>query len=96
MRRSFSSSVLRFGPILTPYHISIDDKYVNCRKNNGWGVAYLASTNVSLKREKITNLIVIDSLLWCDIKIITSSGDSVYLRHFSGNDARQIKKLIHP
>lgn len=94
--KSFSSSILNFGPWLTPYHITIDDKYVKCRKNNGWGVAYLASTTVTMKKETITNLIIIDQLLWCDIRIITSSGDRVILSHFSRSDAEEIKQLIHP
>lgn len=92
---TFSSSVLRFGPILTPYHVSVDSKYVICRKNNGWGSLYLASTQVSLKKETITNVVTIDQLLWVDLKIITSSGDSVYLRHFKMRDAKRIGNLIH-
>ena len=92
---TFSSSISRFGPILTPYHVAIDDKYVVCRKNNGIGSIYLAQTQVSLKRETITNVVTIDQLLWVDLKIITSSGDSVYLSHFKMRDAKRILKLIH-
>lgn len=94
--KSFSSSILNFGPWLTPYHIDIEDTYVRCRKNNGFGVAYLTSTTVSLKKNKITNIMVIDQLFWCDIKIVTSSGEVLYLRHFSRGDAEEIKQLIHP
>ena len=91
----YSSSILRFGPILTPFHVSIDNKYVVCSKNNGIGSLYLASTQVSLKKETITNVVTIDQLLWVDLKITTSSGDSVYLRHFKMRDAQKILNLIH-
>lgn len=91
----FSSSILRFDPILTPFHVTIDNRYVVCRKNNGIGSLYLASTQVSLKKETITNVVTIDQLLWVDLKIITSSGDSVYLSHFKMTDAKRILNLIH-
>ena len=92
---AFSSSIMRFGPVLTPYHVVIDDKYVVCRKNNGLVSLYLASTKVSLKKETITNIVSVDQLLWIDLKIVTSSGEAVYLRHFKQKDAKRIMELIH-
>lgn len=94
--RSFSSSILRFGPWFTPYRINIDKETVTCSKNDGSRTAYLTKTMVSLKKSTITDIQIFDNLFWCDLKIITASGQPVYLRHFTGSDAMTIKALIHP
>lgn len=91
----FSSSILNFGPWLTPYWIEINNKYVICSKNNGFFNLYLATSKISLKKDNITDCAIIDNLFWCDIKIVTSSGQNVILKHFSMSDAEEILNLIH-
>ena len=53
---AFTSSIMRFGPVLTPYHVVIDDKYVVCRKNNG--LVFISTekyTNNSIQKYTILN-----------------------------------------
>lgn len=95
MTETFSSSILNFGPWLTPYKVIINDKYVVCSKNYGYSSLYLTTTKISMKKEMITNCVIIDNLLWHDIIIITSSGERVVLKHFNKSDAEEILRLIH-
>lgn len=95
MLEKFSSSILHFGPWLTPYKIEINDDYVICSKNDGLTSLYMTSTKVSLKISHITNVTLIDNLFWYNILIQTSSGDRVILKHFSMYNAEQILELIH-
>ena len=93
--KRFISSILNFGPWFTPYKVQIDEKYVVCSRNNGASNLYLTTSKVSIKKETITNYSIIDNLFWCDLKIISSSGERVILRHFSMTDAHEILSLIH-
>lgn len=95
MDRYFKSSILRFGPIFTPYHIIVGDNYITYYRNNGIGSLFLTSTSVSLKISKITNIIMYDKLFWNNLELITSSGVKLLLKHFTKEDVVDIKNLIH-
>jgi len=90
----FSSSILRFGPIFTPFRIEINDNHVLCTKNDGISSLFLTTTRVFLNKKKITNYSIIDNFFWCDIRITTSSGEYIYFKHFTMDDAINIQKLI--
>jgi hypothetical protein len=95
MKTFFKSSILRFGPIITPYNITISDSYVEYFKNNGFKDLFLTWTKISLKISEITNIVINYNILWCNIDLITSSGEYITVKHFSQADAENIKNLIH-
>jgi hypothetical protein len=92
--KHFKSSILRFGPIFTPYNVYIDKKSLTFRRNNGIGFLYLSTNEVTFKIMSITDIVILDEILWCNIKIINISGSSILLKHFTREDAMKIKELI--
>lgn len=92
--KRFTSSILNFGPILTPYRVDVDDNYVVCSRNNGFFSLYLTRSTICLKKKNINNYAIIDNLFWTNVVMVTSSGERVKLRHFSMGDAQEILSLI--
>lgn len=94
MEYQSKSSFTRGGNIITPEHLSIDDKYVRWRKNMGISRLFMASTNITVLRSKIVGIEVVNKIIGSDIIISTFGDITIRATCFTAEDAKQIRDIL--
>ncbi len=84
----------RFGDPTAPDIIIISDKYVEWRKNKGFGELWLSSDSVKIPSKRITGVHIHSKLIGCAIEITTQGFSSIYARHFRQSDAELIRDAL--
>jgi hypothetical protein len=91
MRYIFKSSISRFGSILTPHIIEIDDNFVVYRKRNK---SLINVDSISVPISKIAAIELNTSLIGTDIIIRSFGSGEIRAKNFTLGDAKKIKELI--
>lgn len=92
MRKEFVSSITRFGPILTPEKIIIDDSSVTYRRRNSHLIG-VDEITIPISR---VSAVEIDRQIWgATIKIIAFGAQSIVAKKFTWHDAKEIKRIIN-
>ena len=91
MKFVFKSSISRFGSILTPHIIEIDDHFIVYKKRN----KNLINVDIlSIPISKIAAIELNTALVGTDIIIRSVGLGEIRAKNFTLGDAKQIKELI--
>jgi hypothetical protein len=91
MKFIFKSSISRFGSILAPHIIEIDDHFVVYKKRNN----NLVNVDiVSIPISKISIIELNSSLVGTDVIIKSVGSGEIRAKNFTLGDAKKIKELI--
>ncbi|MDG1655700.1 MAG: hypothetical protein P8H60_00970 [Schleiferiaceae bacterium] len=92
MRREFTSSITRLGPILTPERIIIDDVSVTYRRRNQHLIG-VDEITIPLSR---VSAVEVDKHIWgATIKIIAFGAQSIIADKFTWSDAKEVQRIIN-
>ena len=92
MRREFTSSITRLGPILTPERIIIDDVSVTYRRRNQHLIG-VDEITIPLSR---VSAVEVDKNIWgATIKIIAFGAQSIIADKFTWSDAKEVQRIIN-
>ncbi len=94
MEYRFSSSFFRFGDPTAPEIIIITDELVTWKKNRSLDWLYLYSDSVSMARKNIDTVIIHSKIIGASIQINGYGMQSIYANHFTGGDAKAIRKIL--
>jgi len=94
MEYKFTSSVLKGGNAITPQILTINDHLVTWKLNKGASRLFLASNKITIVRNSIISVEIINKIIGADIVISTTGSASIYAQCFDKNDALFIKGLL--
>lgn len=94
MKEYFKSSFTRGGSILAPEIICIDDKNVTWTKNRGFDWLYLLKDSLTIKKDRITSVTIIDHLIGVSLYIMTNGESDMMIRNLKLEDAEKMKSLL--
>lgn len=86
MNLKFKSRITRFGSILTPHILEIDDNYFIYKKRN----MYLLPKIIITAIEEISNVEMKVLPLGTDVTITTIGGDKIVVKNLNKSDAETI------
>jgi len=90
--KTFKQSITRFGSILRPDKITINDTKLIWEKRNK---NLINVDSKSFEIEKITSVEIDSTLLGTKITIRTIAGDDVTIDKFTLSDAEEIRDIVH-
>ena len=90
----FSSAVTRFGPILTPEKLIINDQFVIWSQNKGATSLFLASSKIIIPRNTISAIELDGGLVGTDVYIFSFGGQHIRCKNFTISDAKAIKHIL--
>ncbi len=90
----FSSAVTRFGSILTPEKLVINDQFVIWSQNKGATSLFLANSKIIIPRNTISAIEIDGGLIGTDVYIFSFGGQYIRCKNFTLSDAKSIKHLL--
>ena len=90
----FTSAVTRFGSILTPEKLVINDQFVIWSQNKGATSLFLANSKIIIPRNTISAIEIDGGLIGTDLYIFSFGGQYIRCKNFTLSDAKSIKHLL--
>jgi hypothetical protein len=94
MKHIFRSSFWRGGNIFAPEIVTIDEKNITWEKNRGFDWLYLLRDSLSIKRDSIISVTVIDHIIGVSLFIMTNGSSSMIINNLKSEDAQKIKNIL--
>lgn len=92
MYYKFTSDITRFGPILTPYVLEIDDNYVRYSKRNK---NLLNKDRKSMAIDQISEIEVNATLLGTTLTVRGYGDSEIIIRKMNVQDASAVQEIIN-
>lgn len=94
MTQIFKSSPTRGGSFITPEKIVITAAFFQWSVNRGIDSLYVGRDTVTVHRDKITSIELIEKFIGTDIIVWLESGQFICCRNFKSTEARLIHKIL--
>ena len=91
MYHKFTSDISRFGPILTPYILEIDDNFITYSKRNK---NLFNKNSMSMAIDNIAAVKIDTSLLGTTLTISSFGGEDIIIRKMNITDAKKANEII--
>ena len=92
MYYKFTSDITRFGPILTPYVLEIDDDFVRYSRRNK---SLLNKNTQSMSIRNIANVKVDATLLGTTLTINSFGGEDIIIKKMNIQDAYKAEEILN-
>ena len=92
MYYKFTSDITRFGPILTPYVLEIDDDFVRYSRRNK---SLLNKNTQSMSIRNIANVKVDATLLGTTLTINSFGGEDIVIKKMNIQDAYKAEEILN-
>ena len=91
MSKTYSSSLLRGGNILTPDTVKLTNNAVVYKKRNKFLIGY---DSITLPISKIASVEIVTGIISAEIVIKSFGSGEIRASNFSNSDAKEIKNYI--